>query len=73
VRAELDYKHPLQSGDRFSVGVRMERESRIKFAFVQEIQRLSDNKTAIQARVIGTALGRNGRPSLPDSLSALLA
>ena len=68
VRAEIDYKQPLQSGDVFKVGVRMERESRIKFAFIQEIHRLSDNQKAIQAKVIGTAIGNNGRPTLPETL-----
>ena len=68
VRAEIDYKQPLQSGDVFTVGVRMERESRIKFAFIQEIHRLSDNQKAIQAKVIGTAIGNNGRPTLPEVL-----
>ena len=71
VRAEIDYKQPLQSGDAFSVGVKMERESRIKFAFVQEIQRLSDNQKAIQARVIGTAIGSNGRPQLTSAFEQL--
>ena len=68
VRAEIDYKQPLQSGDVFKVGVRMERESRIKFAFIQEIHRLSDNQKAIQAKIIGTAIGDNGRPTLPEAL-----
>ena len=68
VRAEIDYRQPLQSGDVFRVGVRMERESRIKFAFMQEIQRLSDNQKALQAKIIGTAIGSNGRPTLPEAL-----
>lgn len=68
VRAEIDYKQALKSGDVFSVGVRMEKESRIRFAFVQEIQRLSDSQKAIQARIIGTAIGSNGRPTLPEAL-----
>jgi len=71
VRAEIDYKQPLQSGDEFKVGVRMERESRIKFAFVQEIHRLSDNQKALQAKIIGTAIGSNGRPTLPKALESV--
>ena len=71
VRAEIDYRQPLKSGDRFSVGVRMERESRVKFAFVQEIQRQPDGLCAVQARVIGTAIDANGRPGLPASLQNL--
>lgn len=71
VRAEIDYKQALQSGDDFAVGVRMERESRIKFAFVQEIRRLADNQKAIQAKIIGTAIGSNGRPTLPEGFEQL--
>lgn len=69
VRAEIDYRQPLQSGDEFVVGVRMEKESRIRFAFVQEIQRRRDSQKAIQARIIGTAIGSNGRPTLPEALT----
>ncbi len=69
VRAEIDYRQPLKSGDVFRVGVRMERESRLKFAFVQEIQRLGDNQRALQAKIIGTAIGSNGRPTLPQALT----
>ena len=68
VRAEIDYRQPLQSGDTFRIGVRMERESRLKFAFVQEIQRLADKQRALQAKIIGTAIGSNGRPTLPIAL-----
>ena len=33
VRAELDYKYPLTSGDTFLVGLNIRRESPLKFAF----------------------------------------
>ncbi|MDH5785475.1 MAG: acyl-CoA thioesterase [Chromatiales bacterium] len=72
VRAELDYKVPLQSGDTFSVSVKMVRESRVKFAFLQEIHRLSDGKLALQGKIIGTALNPRGRPEIPEQLNALL-
>jgi acyl-CoA thioester hydrolase len=72
VRAELDYKTPLQSGDKFNVSVRMVRESPIRFAFLQEISRVSDNRLVLSAKIIGTALNTNGRPELPAELVALL-
>jgi acyl-CoA thioester hydrolase len=72
VRAELDYKTPLQSGDKFNVSVRMVRESPIRFAFLQEISRSSDNRLVLSAKIIGTALNPNGRPELPPELDALL-
>ena len=72
VRAELDYKTPLQSGDKFSVTVKMVRESRVKFAFIQDIYRDDDNRLVLCAKVIGTALNPKGRPEIPEQLDALL-
>lgn len=72
VRAELDYKSPLQSGDRFAVGLTMVRESPLKFAFHQEILRLPDMKLAIKAKITGTALNGRGRPEIPAELEALM-
>jgi acyl-CoA thioester hydrolase len=72
VRAELDYKNPLQSGDKFVVSVEMVRESRVKFAFVQQIHREGDNALVMDARIIGTAINANGRPEIPSQLDALL-
>ncbi len=72
VRAELDYKMPLISGDKFRVDLKMERESRIKFAFYQDIVRLSDEKTMVKGKIIGTALNTRGRPEIPDELNRLL-
>ncbi len=72
VRAELDYKVPLQSGDTFSVTVKMVRESRVKFAFLQDIYRDADNKLVMTAKIIGTALNTHGRPEIPAQLDSLL-
>jgi acyl-CoA thioester hydrolase len=72
VRAELDYKSPLQSGERFTVGLTMVRESPLKFAFYQDILRLPDMKFAIKAKIIGTALNDRGRPQIPAELEALM-
>ncbi|MDP7421396.1 MAG: acyl-CoA thioesterase, partial [bacterium] len=41
-RAELDYKHPLKSGERFRVSLNLERHSRLRFVFVQNIHRQPD-------------------------------
>ncbi|MEI6848229.1 MAG: thioesterase family protein [Chlorobiaceae bacterium] len=65
VRAELDYKYPLVSGDTFMVCLNVQRESALKFAFYQDIFRLSDNKLILKAKIIGTALSKNGRPEIP--------
>lgn len=46
VRAELDYKFPLESGDRFWVGLKFNQLSRVRFEFLQQIYRYSDENSA---------------------------
>ncbi|WP_331561572.1 acyl-CoA thioesterase [Chlorobium sp.] len=72
VRAELDYRYPLKSGDRFVVGLNFRRESQLKFAFYQDIYRLPDMKPVVKAKIIGTALNERGRPQIPAGLAAVL-
>ena len=72
VRAELDYKYPLGSGDGFIVGLNMVRESKLKFAFYQDIFREKDKKLILKAKIIGTALNQRGRPEIPEKLDAFL-
>ncbi|WP_020506753.1 acyl-CoA thioesterase [Lamprocystis purpurea] len=72
VRAELDYKSSLTSGDRFLVGLNLVRQSKLRFAFLQDIFRLPDEKPVMSARVIGTALNARGRPQIPPAMDALL-
>lgn len=71
IRAELDYQHPLVSGDSFIVGLRMVRESKARIAFYQDIFRQTDNKPVLKAKIIGTALNERGRPSIPTALVEL--
>lgn len=73
VRAELDYKASLTSGDRFWVGTRLERISPVRFAFMQDIYREPDFKRVLSGKVIGTALNERGRPKMPDEIARLLA
>lgn len=67
-RVEIDYKSPLRSGDKFISALRMERISPLRFGFVQQINRLSDNKLIIKALVIGTSVNGRGRPELHEDL-----
>jgi acyl-CoA thioester hydrolase len=73
VRAELDYKYPLTSGDTFVVTLIMRRESALKFAFYQDIFRKGDNRLILKGKIIGTALNQRGRPEIPETLAALLS
>jgi acyl-CoA thioester hydrolase len=72
-RIEIDYKHPLRAGERFRVHLRLERLSRIRFAFEQEIERLDDGLLVIRARVFTAAMNERGRPvRFPPDLEALV-
>lgn len=73
VRAELDYKSPLTSGDEFVVNTRLEKLSRLKLAFHQTITRLGDRKLMLAAVVVGTGVNSQGRPYLPEQLLPLLS
>jgi acyl-CoA thioester hydrolase len=72
VRAELDYKASLQSGDSFWVGTRLERVSPLRFAFLQDIFRSPEDTLVLQGRVIGTALNERGRPKMPQKIAELM-
>lgn len=72
VRAELDYRSPLKGGDRFLVGLNLVRETRLRFAFYQDIYRLPDEKTMLNGKFTVTALNERGRPELPPELEEVL-
>ena len=72
VRAELDYRDSLKSNDSFKVCSNLQRLSKLRFEFMQDIFRLADNKLMLQARIIGTSLNANGRPFAPAFLEDLL-
>ena len=71
-RAELDYRLSLTSGDRFVVGSRMRRASRLRFEFRQDIFRLPERRLVLSGRIVGTSLDAGGRPFLPTELEPLL-
>jgi len=71
VRAELDYKYPLRSGDSFRVGLNLRRASKVRFEFQQDIYRLPDEKLVMNALIIGTSLNERGRPFLPEEVARL--
>lgn len=68
IRAELDYKASLTSGDPFQVALQIRRESRARLSFFQEITRTSDGKCILKAKIIATALNTRGRPAIPKKL-----
>jgi len=72
LRVELDYLYSLRSGERFYVGTNIERISRLRFGFFQDIYRLPDEKPVLKAKVIGTAVNESGKPMLPKELAQIL-
>ncbi|HED40177.1 MAG TPA: acyl-CoA thioesterase [Chromatiales bacterium] len=71
VRAELDYKTPLQSGDEFWVGLNTRQSSKVRFEFLQDIYRRADNRLVMKAKIIGTSINERGRPFLPEEIAGL--
>lgn len=68
IRAELDYKLPLTSGDEFYVGLSFEMKDRVRFQFNQTIHRKRDDAVCVKAVVIGTGMNERGRPKVPPEL-----
>ena len=73
VRAELDYQHPLRSGDLFTVGVRLKRLSPVRFAFLQDLYLTTGGQEtlALSANVVCAAMNRAGKPIMPTMLEPL--
>lgn len=72
VRAEIDYKSALTSGDSFVVGLSLIRETRLRMVFYQDIHRLPDQKLVVKARITATALNRQGRPEIPKEVEDVI-
>jgi len=72
IRAELDYRYPLKSGDKFWVGLNFTRVSPIRFGFIQDIYRYPDNKLTLNGKIVATALNEKGRPKLPKEIELVL-
>lgn len=72
IRAELDYKAPLTSNDVFIVSLRLERVSKLRFAFKQEIHSKVDQRLILEATIIATGVNKRGRPALPPVILDLL-
>lgn len=64
VKAELEYKRSLVSGDNFIVRSSVSREGRLRIIFHQQIFRLPDNTLMIDARITAACIHKN-RPVEP--------
>lgn len=72
IRAELDYRRSLRSGDDFVISVATERESRLRLAFVQQIVHVASGAVVMDARIVTTAVSGAGKPYFPAELQSLL-
>jgi acyl-CoA thioester hydrolase len=71
IRAELDYRNSLKSGDHFEVCSIIQQISKVRFEFLQDIYRKKDSKQILKARIVGTSLNERGRPFKLDVLNQL--
>ena len=71
IRIEADYLYPLRSSDRFYVTANIERTSKLRFGFSQDIFKSSDNKAIMKAKVFCTSLNADGKPAYFKELEEL--
>jgi len=72
VRVELDYKKPLVSQDDFYVTVEVQKISRIKYAFIQNIYHKESDQLMVLGKTIGIAVNPKGRPMAFAQLDDLI-
>jgi acyl-CoA thioester hydrolase len=72
IKAELEYKRSLQSGDTFYIQTRVERESKLKLAFHQHLFRAQDDQLMLNAKMIVTSTTTDGRPVVFKQADLLL-
>ena len=73
IRVEADYLYPLRSGDKFCVTASLERMSKLRFGFLQDVFRLPDNKPILKAKVFGTSLNAAGQPKYFPELESIFS
>ena len=70
-RIESDFLSPLRGGEKYYVTAEIERVSKLRFGFNQEIFRFPDDKPILKAKVIGTSLTADGKPKYFEELEKL--
>lgn len=72
IKAELEYKRSLQSGDAFYIETSVERISKLKLAFIQAVHRSEDDQLMLSARMTVTSTTKEGRPVVFEQAERLL-
>lgn len=73
IKAELEYKRSLQSGDAFYIVTSVERVSKLKLAFLQAVYRSADDQLMLSARMTVTSTTQEGRPVVFEQAEILLS
>lgn len=72
MKAELEYKGSLRSGDAFYIDIQVERISRLKLVFHQQVYRSVDNRLMLKANMTVTSTNKEGRPVVFEQADVLL-
>lgn len=72
VRADLQFKKSLRSGDEFMVTVVPVLQSPVRLVFEQSIIKISPQQLMLSATITTTAINSRGRPCYPAELEVLL-
>lgn len=74
IRYEIDYKSSLFFDDKFYVTCELVRESRLKFAFMQNIYKYENDteKLVMKAKALGTCINPEGKPLIAEELEKLI-
>ena len=67
IKAEMTYRLPLKSRDRFIIRLNVFRKGLVRIVFDQDIYRLPDNKLVLQAKITGACVYK-GRPVVPQEI-----
>lgn len=72
VRTEVDFRWSLVSGDEINIETSMERPSRRRFQFSQNIYLVPENKVVLNAKVVATAINEKNQSEVPLELEEML-
>ncbi len=67
IRALVEYKQSLRSGDRFVCRLRIEKKGRLRYIFYQDIYKIPDETLIVRAEITGTTT-INGKPGLCEKV-----
>lgn len=71
LKTEILFKFPLKYGDVFCVTSRVNRISRFKFQFKQEIYIEPNKKISAESQSIIASITKDGKPCLPDAFNKI--